>query len=540
MLEQRGKSNGSVRSQTGISWFESKVFAWSDNPSPERHVFDFVCAFLFLVLATLIGDVFFAFDMEACIVITYVLAVLCISLLTVGRAYCFVASALSALLYNYFFTIPRFSLTAWGSAYPATFAVMFAVALVASTVAMTLRRELHASHMAYRRTKIILEADEVFRRCETREQIVSAAGAQLSRLLDATVVWYCDEGEGFMAQRKFAAAGASSEELVIELSMARRALEDGESTGVGTDLFSSASGLYLPLRCGAEVVGVMGICLMGAVPLPAERNEAEAVAGEASLALARAQALEEREKAAVMAKNEQLRANLLRSISHDLRTPLTSISGNADVLLSDAGGLGDQKRIELLRDIRSDAMWLNATVENLLAITRLENGGVHLSTTAELLDDIVEEALRHVSPDAEFHHIEVVPSPDLLLVDVDARLVVQVVVNLVNNAITYTPAGSHICISTHADGGMAVVRVEDDGPGLAEKDRDHIFESFYRAGRTLADSKRSVGLGLALCKSIVEAHGGSIGVAAVEPHGCAFEFSLPLHYLETGDANHAN
>ena len=214
-------------------------------------------------------------------------------------------------------------------------------------------------------------------------------------------------------------------------------------------------------------------------------------------------------------------------------------------VLCDDKGIGnakqdEEKRAALLRDIRSDAMWLNATVENLLAITRLENGGMHVSTTAELLDDIVEEALRHVNPDAEFHHIEVVPSPDLLLVDVDARLVVQVVVNLVNNAITYTPAGSHICISTRADDGMAVVRVEDDGPGLAEKDRGHIFESFYTAGRTLADSKRSVGLGLALCKSIVEAHGGLIGVAAVNPHGCAFEFSLPLHHLETGDTNHAN
>ena len=136
MLEQRGKSNGSVRSQTGISWFENRAFAWSDNPSPERHVFDFVCASLFLVLATLVGAVFFAFDMEACIVVTYVLAVLCISLLTVGRVYCFVASALSALLYNYFFTIPRFSLTAWGSAYPATFAVMFcACSVIVSTLA---------------------------------------------------------------------------------------------------------------------------------------------------------------------------------------------------------------------------------------------------------------------------------------------------------------------------------------------------------------------------------------------------------------------
>ena len=540
MLERRERLDSSRRDRLGASWLESKVFAWSDDPTPKRYAIDLACIFLFLVTATLVGFAFFAFDMEACIVVTYVLAVLCISLLTVKRAYCLVASALSALLYNYFFTTPRFSLTAWGRAYPATFAVMFAVALIASTVAMTLRRELHASHTAYRRTKIMLEADEAFRRCETRREIVSAAGAQLSRLLDATVVWYCDEGEGFLEQRSFSSAGASPTPPVIELSMARRALEDGESVGVGTKLFPSASGLYLPLRSGTDVVGVMGICLMGAAPLPAERNEAEAVAGEASLALARARALEEREKAAVLAKNEQLRANLLRSISHDLRTPLTAISGNADVLLSDGEDLSAKKREGLLRDIRSDAMWLNATVENLLAITRLENGEVRLSTTTELLDDIVEEALRHVSPDSEFHDIEVESSRDLLLVDVDARLMVQVVVNLLNNAVAYTQMGSRIRIMSHADANMAVVRVEDNGPGIAEGDRSRVFESFYTASHALADSKRSVGLGLALCKSIVEAHGGSIGVDAVEPHGCAFWFTLPLHRMENGDIDHAD
>ena len=223
-----------------------------------------------------------------------------------------------------------------------------------------------------------------------------------------------------------------------------------------------------------------------------------------------------------------------------MRTPLTAISGNADVLLSDGEDLSAKKREGLLRDIRSDAMWLNATVENLLAITRLENGEVRLSTTTELLDDIVEEALRHVSPDSEFHDIEVESSRDLLLVDVDARLMVQVVVNLLNNAVAYTQVGSRIRIMSHADANMAVVRVEDNGPGIAAGDRSRVFESFYTASHALADSKRSVGLGLALCKSIVEAHGGSIGVDAVEPHGCAFWFTLPLHRMENGDIDHAD
>ena len=246
----------------------------------------------------------------------------------------------------------------------------------------------------------------------------------------------------------------------------------------------------------------------------------------------RARAMEAREEAAVLAKNEQLRANLLRSISHDLRTPLTSISGNADVLL-DQGSTGTavldaQTRRGLLLSIRSDALWLNATVENLLAITKLEGGGMRLPTTLELMDDIVEEALRHVNPAVREHDLKVVACDEPALVNVDARLMVQLVVNLVNNAITYTPAGSHIVISIGVDDGRVACSVADDGPGIAPEDRERIFESFYTANHGLADSHRSVGLGLSLCRSIALAHGGSIEVAAADPHGSVFTIELPV------------
>lgn len=180
--------------------------------------------------------------------------------------------------------------------------------------------------------------------------------------------------------------------------------------------------IYLTVRTGdgfarsgdpASVVGVLAIVAEPDVLTHEERTLADAIVSEGELALDRARAMEAREEAAVLAKNEQLHANLLRSISHDLRTPLTSISGNADVLL-DQGSTGTavldaQTRRGLLLSIRSDAQWLNATVENLLAITKLEGGGMHLSTTLELMDDIVEEALRHVSPAVREHDLKVVP-----------------------------------------------------------------------------------------------------------------------------------
>lgn len=235
------------------------------------------------------------------------------------------------------------------------------------------------------------------------------------------------------------------------------------------------------------------------------------------------------------AEKERLRANLLRSISHDLRTPLTSIIGSADILLDRDGSLDVTESRRLLEGVRSDAAWLSETVENLLAITRLENGGMRLNTSLELMDDIIEEALRHVDRRVSEHSLVVEPSDGDCLVDVDARLMVQVIVNLVNNAVKYTPAASHITIALRRDGSWVKTSVSDDGPGIPPGDRDGVFETFYTVGHGLADSRRSFGLGLSLCKSIVEAHGGSIRLDSARPHGCVFTFTLPARDLSGGE-----
>lgn len=244
----------------------------------------------------------------------------------------------------------------------------------------------------------------------------------------------------------------------------------------------------------------------------------------ANLRRSYAQSLE----ASLVAQREQLRANMLRSVSHDLRTPLTSITGNADMLLDEEATLSPETRAELLRNIRDDAAWLNNVVENLLAITRFEDGTVELARDVDLVDDVIDEAMRHLSPAAERHTITVLPSSELLLARMDSRVIVQVIVNLVNNAIMHTPEGSHITVSSYRDGSWANIVVADDGPGIDDRDKPQIFDSFYTSRNRLADGSRSVGLGLSLCRSIVNAHGGSISLYDVEPHGARFVFSLPL------------
>ena len=227
------------------------------------------------------------------------------------------------------------------------------------------------------------------------------------------------------------------------------------------------------------------------------------------------------------AKQEALRANLLRAISHDLRTPLTSISGNAGILMENGGVLTEVKKQSLYASIYDDAMWLVNLVENLLSVTRIENGTVSLSMAPELLEDLVGEALSHLSRRAQDHEIASRLEEGLLLVDCDARLIIQVLVNLVDNAMKYTPPGSHIEISAREEGAMIRVEVADDGPGIPDEAKTKLFEMFYTAGNHRGDGRRGLGLGLSLCQSIVMAHGGSIEVRDNQPHGAVFSFTLP-------------
>ena len=252
------------------------------------------------------------------------------------------------------------------------------------------------------------------------------------------------------------------------------------------------------------------------------------ILGECALALESLRNAEEKEKAAVLAKNEQLRANLLRSISHDLRTPLTSIPGNADTLLHSYNVLDEQTRKQIFTDIYDDAQWLTGLVENLLSITKIADGSVKLHLSDQVVDDIVSESLRHIDRRSAKHHIAVDCGDVPLLVRVDAGLIMQVLINLVNNAVKYTPAGSNIRITAIPRENMAEICVSDNGPGIPDELKEHVFEMFFTGGNPIGDSRRSLGLGLTFCQAIIHAQNGEMTLKDNSPHGCIFSFTVPL------------
>ncbi len=483
-----------------------------------------------LLLATLVGFAFSGLGFtEANIITVYILGVLVISILTASWICGLFASAVSVLVFNFFFTAPQFTFEAYGSGYPVTFAVMFLAAFLMGTLAGRLKDSARQSAQSAYRTKVLLDTNRLLRAAQDRNGILSATAGQLVKLLGRDVTAYpAEDGEPGEPLYVSAADGERDESCLSpeEKEVAAWVMKNNKHAGATTDTLSDARCLYLAIRAGGRVYGVVGIKIGSRPPDVFENSVLLSILGECALALENEKNSREKEEAAVLAKNEQLRANLLRAISHDLRTPLTSISGNASNLLTNGESFDEESRRQICSDIYEDSLWLINLVENLLSVTRMEESRVKLNLTNELMDEVIAEALRHVSRKSAEHTITVESAEDFIFVHADPKLIVQVVINIVDNAIKYTPAGSHIVLRTERDGGRVIVRISDDGPGIPDDAKPRIFDMFYTGKNQVADSRRSLGLGLALCRSIIRAHGGEISVADNPPHGTVFTFTL--------------
>lgn len=499
---------------------------------------DVAKSILVLLAATLIGYAFYTLGFsEANIVSVYIFGVLVISVITTNRFCGAAASIVSVLVFNFFFTVPRFTFHFNDPNYLVTFPIMFMVALLTGSLAARLKDNAKQSARAAYRTKILFETNQLLQKETDEKSVVKATAEQILKLLKKDIVIYLSDGsdrQELEAPDIFRTPDSDRCELISENeeAVAEWVLRNNKHAGATTDTLSSAKCLYLAIRVNQQVYGVVGIAMNG-IPLDSYENSVLlSILGECALALENIKNAREKEEAAILAKNEQLRANLLRAISHDLRTPLTSISGNADNLLANYQKMDDDTRKQTFTDIYDDSMWLINLVENLLAVTRIEGGQVQLTQSVELMDEVITEALRHVNRKSKEHTIRVSSSEELILARIDAKLIVQVIINLVDNAVKYTPAGSVIEIHTEKSSQQIIVSVSDNGPGIPDAQKPHIFDMFYSGANKIADSRRSLGLGLSLCKSIVTAHGGTISVADNHPQGTVFAFTLPAGEVE--------
>ena len=493
---------------------------------------DSLITLLLLAASTGLGLLFTLFGFsEANIITVFILGVLIIAVLDVSPVYSIISSMASVLLFNWFFIEPRLSFHTYEPEYAVTFVIMLISSLITGTLANQLKSNARQSSREAFRAKVLFDTNQLLQKADCADDVIRITVQQVKMLLERDVVVFPlteDKTLGSVMDLGISPYHAkASEQDENEAEIARLAFTSQRVAGAHTDLFQNAKSLYQPICINGFCYGVIAIYLNSERLEAFEYSVFASIIGECALALEGLRNAAEREQAAIAMRNEQLRSNLLRSISHDIRTPLTSISGNASNLLKHYAYLDPATLKQIFTDIYDDSEWLIELVENLLSISRIENGQMDLHLSLDVVNDVIEESLRHIDKNASRHHIVVQMSSDVLIARMDARLITQVLINLINNAIKNTQDGSEIRIISQQADGFIYVHVEDNGPGIPDQIKPHIFEMFYTGQKKVTDGRRGIGLGLALCKAIVESHGGTILLTDNHPSGCRFTVSLP-------------
>jgi two-component system sensor histidine kinase KdpD len=481
---------------------------------------------------------------EANVVMSYLLAVVLTAVL-IGRGPAIFASFLAVLLFNFFFTEPRYTLVVQDPEYLFTFVVMLLVALMVSALTLRIRNQVSLARERERRTEVQYRVSQALANTSGRLQIAMAGEQQLAMIFGGEIVLF---GPVDDVLHPLVRRGHGFAESPAELEAARWVYEHRQIAGRGTDTLPAAQALYVPLLASDMVFGVLGWRPADDADLLSldRRQLLESFASQIALALERDRLAQEAQRILAEAETERLRSSLLSAVSHDLRTPLAAIAGSSSTLLTSK--LDDATRHELASTIFEESDRLARLVDNLLHLTRIESGHLKVEKQWQPLDEVIGSALGRVRAALGSRAVQTMVPADLGLVPLDGLLIEQVLVNLLDNAAKYTPADSPITVIARPCEDGVEVEVADRGPGLDESERELIFDKFYRSARVASDRGRGAGLGLAICRAIVRAHDGRIVAQPREGGGTRFVFTLPVHGkppdLDTGEqaedgSNHA-
>jgi two-component system sensor histidine kinase KdpD len=353
--------------------------------------------------------------------------------------------------------------------------------------------------------------------------VSTIAAHHVQRTFDGQVVILLPDEAGRLVPQQ--STGRTLDEK--ELGVARWVYDHTQMAGQGTSTLPAAEGLYLPMVSSGSTVGVIGVSPSEPKLFldPIQRQLLETFAGQAAVALERAMLAEQKQRSQVEVEAERLRTSLLSSLSHDLRTPLAGIEGAASSLLDQAESLSSETRRDLAETILEESRRMTRLVANLLDMIRVETGALQVQKEWQPLEEVIGVVLIRLEERLKEHPVSVRLPPDLPLVPIDAVLMEQVFINLLDNAIKYTPPGTPIEINAALQSGAVVVSIGDRGPGIPEGEEQRVFDKFHRAYQGTASG---VGLGLTITRGIVKAHGGRIWVEDRNEGGAVFRFTLPL------------
>jgi two-component system, OmpR family, sensor histidine kinase KdpD len=474
---------------------------------------------------TIVGSVLFPVFAPTNLAMLYLLGVLLIAW-GFGRGPSILASFLGVAAFDFFFVPPYLTFAVHDTQYFVTFLVMLITGVMISTLTAQVKFQADSARRREQRTAALYAVGRELAATRNREEIAKRAAALVSGGCNGQVAVLLPDKKGHL----IAYSGAQHQfELPLhDEGVAQWVYASRETAGKGTATLPGSRGLYFPLAALSGTVGVLAY-------LPREEEKTlnlehvhlfDAFAQLIALTIERANLAEEAERIGLQMEAERLRSALLSTVSHDLRTPLAAITGASSTLLDDEEKIDQRTRRELLESIFREAGQLHHLVTNLLEMTRLQAGALDLRKEWQPVEEVVGAALGRMARQLKSHAVATKISPDLPFVALDELLIQQVIINLLENAAKYAPPGSQIEIKAQAENSSVVIEVANQGPALANEDLDRVFEEFYRSANPSV--KPGAGLGLAICRGIVELHGGKIWAANRPAGGVSFFFSLPV------------
>ncbi len=462
---------------------------------------------------------------EANLVMIYLLTTALVAVYG-GRRAAIVSAVLGVAAFDFAFVPPRFTFAVSDAQYLITFGIMLAVALIVGNLNASVRLQARVAAHRERRTALLYAMSRQLAMARSPAQMADIAIRHVSEVFASRVAVLFPDDQGRIMQP--AADPREESYAQPDTGVAQWVFDHRKPAGLGTDTLSGAAGLYLPLAGAERVLGTLAVLPANPrrVTLPEQFRLLETFAAQLGLALERADFAVHAQAAEVRAEAEAIRNALLASISHDLRTPLATITGGAATLAGNLDALSAEERRGLATSVSEEAERVSERITTLLDLVRLETGAIQPRLDCYPLDEIVGSVLHRLERRLYRHRVRVEIPDALPLLRIDGRLIEQVLENLLDNAIKYTPPGTQIRISANAGRRQVEVSVEDDGPGLPASDPQILFEKFQRGAPEGAVG--GIGLGLAICRTILTLHHGRVWAENRAPHGAAFRFTLPL------------
>jgi len=468
------------------------------------------------------------------IVAIFILAVVLVGV-RLGRGPAALSAVLNVAAFDFFFVPPRFSFAVSDVQYLLTFFIMLAVGLITGQLTAGLRFQARVASHREERAGSLYEIARDLSGAVQIDQVIKISRESIERTFRATAAILLPDQNGQIAMPLPGTSPSMTDKpLNMEIGIAQWAFDRGQPAGFSTDTLPGSEILYIPLRAPTRARGVLAVKANNRrlLRIPEQRQLLDTFAALIAIALERVHYVGVAQDALITMESERLRNSLLAALSHDLRTPLTVLVGLAESLYLTKPELSAVQR-ETAEAITEEAHRMSALVSNLLDMARIESGGVKLNLEWQPLEEVIGTALDATRGILKQHRIEVRLPPDLPLVRFDALLIERVLVNLLENAAKYTPAGSTVTIAAEAVADYLSVSVSDNGPGLPIGREDAVFEKFTRGHRESATP--GVGLGLAICRAIIESHGGKIRGLNRAGGGASFNFTLPLGHPPPSD-----